>query len=105
MDHEVDGRPMRGKRGESLVKPGHIGDIAGQDQIAAQFRRERPHPLLDRGVGKSEGQLCAMFAQRPGNTPGQRLVVRQAHDQPALSLHQAFHCASFRSCAGDLPAP
>ena len=64
-------------------------DVAVDQQVGAELGGERPHPLLERLALVGEGQLGALVGQCPGDSPGQRPVVGEAHDQPALALHQS----------------
>ncbi len=88
VDHEIDRFPAMLQRVERLVQPVHVGHIALDQEIAAQAGGQRAHPLLQRLALVAEGQLRTLRGQGPGNAPGKRLVVGQAHDQPALALHQ-----------------
>ena len=51
-------------------------------------------PPLERLALIGESELGALLAERLGDAPGERAVVGEAHDQAALSLHQAGHMLS-----------
>ena len=38
-----------------------------------------------------EGEFRPVFGQFPGDTPGDRMIVGNTHDKPALALHQSVH--------------
>src|SRR5262249_59223372 len=53
--------------------------------------RERHDPLAERLalIGKREHRTVR--GERAGDPPGDRVVVGDPHDQPALALHQRLH--------------
>jgi hypothetical protein len=53
--------------------------------MGAEFGRQRPHALFQRLALKGEGQLRAGGMRRPGDAPGDRHLVGDAHDEAALA--------------------
>ena len=87
---------MKGKRGL-------IMGIANDHSIAwgmaktlhahgAELVGERLDPAAEGVALIGEGHLGAESRQRPGDAPGNRMIIGDAHDQPALALHQVLHC-------------
>jgi hypothetical protein len=60
-------------------------------QRGADQARERLDPLAERLALIREGELRAMRRERLGDAPGDRVVIRDPHDQSALALHQTLH--------------
>ncbi len=94
MDDEVDRRPTLRQSREGLVELGHVRDVALDQEVAAELLGERAHALLHRLALIAEREFGALLAQLLGNPPGQRTIVGEAHDQPALTLHQSGHVRS-----------
>ena len=65
----------------------------GSTSVDAERLRQRLDPLAQRLALIGEGQLGALRRQRLGNAPGNRMIIGDAHDQPALALHQVLHCS------------
>src|SRR5690606_4141409 len=94
VNDKIDRRPARGERRESLVELRHAGAVAIDEEIAAEFVGERLHPLQHHIALIADGKFRLRAVQRLGNAPCERFVVRKAHDQPALALHQTRHLVS-----------
>ena len=60
-----------------------------------------PHALLQRLALIGEGELGALRRQRLGDPPGERAVVGEAHDQPALALPSSRSFTSVPPCFAD----
>src|ERR1051326_6155478 len=88
---EIQLLPAAGHLGEHQVDGAQVLDVARQDQARAERFRERPHALAERVALVGEGQDGALAGQSFGNSPGDRVVVGDPHDQPALALHQLTH--------------
>src|ERR1700761_5637523 len=88
MSDEVEGRPALLQRGEDAVDRAKVLDIAGQGYIRADAFSERPDALAQGVALIGEGQLGAMIRKRLGDTPGDGMIVGDAHDEAALSGHQ-----------------
>src|SRR5690606_8977386 len=71
-----------------------VGHIAIDEKIAAKLVRERLHPLQHHIALIADGKLRPGAMQRLRDAPCKRFVVRKAHDQPALALHQTRHLVS-----------
>ena len=76
---------------ESRIDGGDVLDVAGQDEIGAERLRQRRHALAERLALIGEGEFRAVLAQGLGDAPGNGMVVGDAHDEAALSLHQTVH--------------
>jgi hypothetical protein len=50
---------------------------------------ERLHALFQRVTLIRESKVGTLIVARSGNAPGDRSVVRDTHDQPALATHKA----------------
>ena len=107
VDEEVDRRPFLGDFGKGRVERRHVGDVAVIQPRCSQFLGKRADALLHRLALIGKGKLRAMFAQFLRDPPGERSIVGQAHDEPALTLHQSGHAAgtSFVSPPGDASRP
>ena len=68
-------------------------DVAGQHEIGADRGGERLDPLAERVALIGEGELRPVRGERPGDAPGDRVVVGDPHDQPALAVHQPVHAS------------
>ena len=94
MDHEIDRRPAFGQRSEARVEITHIRYVAGNKEVLTQLGGEWSHALFQRLALVAKRKLRAMFGQLLRDTPGERLVVREPHDEPALALHQSIHAVA-----------
>ena len=69
-------------------------DLANRDLVES--------PSAESTVLKREGQLCSLAMQDAGDAPGDRPVVGDAHDQPALA---GDSISDFTPTAGAVSAP
>ena len=81
---------MLAQAGEKRIHRGHVGDVARQHDVRAKLFRQRAHTLFQRLALVGECKLCTGIGEGLGDPPGDRLVVRQAHDQAALARHQCI---------------
>ena len=88
VDQEVDRLPALLQRVERRVERVHPRDVAIEAEVGAELRGERADALLERFALVGKRQLRAVLAQLLRDAPGERLLVGEAHDQPALSRHQ-----------------
>src|SRR5439155_26931813 len=65
-----------------------VGDVAVDEHVRTQFHRQRPHPLLERLALIGESKLGALGRHGARDAPRERALIGEAHDQPALALHQ-----------------
>ena len=63
----------------------------GSDELGAERLRQRRHALAERLALIGEGEFRAVLGQGLGDAPGDRMIVGDAHDEAALSLHQTGH--------------
>ncbi len=94
MDDEVESVPSLANRVERLVELGHVADIAFDHEVAAGFGGKRADALAKRLALIAERKVGARFRELLGDPPGERLVIGEAHDQPALSRHQSAHVST-----------
>ena len=95
MDQEIEPAPFCAQCREDRIDAVEIFDVAGQDQFDTERLRKRFHALAQRLalIGKSE--LRALRRKRLRNAPGDRMIIGDAHDQPALALHQVLHVTPY----------
>jgi hypothetical protein len=91
VDDEIDRRPARRQRFERGVERGHVRYVAIDEEIGTDLFGQRLHALEQRIALIGKGQFGPLRVQCLGDPPCQRLVVGQAHDEPALALHQSGH--------------
>ena len=85
---EIQRAPGAAQLVEHRIDGGDVLDVAGQDELRADRLRQRLDALAERVALIGEGELGAVRRKRPGDAPGDRMIVGDAHDQPALALHQ-----------------
>ena len=88
MDEEIQLAPFLFEPREHRVDSGKILNVAGQDETGAQLLGERLHALAERFALIGEGELCPMAREHAGDAIGDRMVIGDAHYEPALPLHQ-----------------
>ena len=88
VDEEVEAAPGLGEFVEHGIHRRRIGHVAGQDDLGAEFGGQRLDPLLQRVALIGKRDLGALRRARLGDTPGDRTIVGDAHDQPAFAGHQ-----------------
>ena len=82
---------------EDRIHRGAIRDVARQDMLNAGLGRKRLHPFFQRLALIGESHFRALVRRSFRDTPGDRPVVRDAHHQAALALHQKCCLSHFRS--------
>ncbi len=93
MNDEIQTSPQPLQLGKCVVHGSQIFDVAGQHEIGSQRGGERSYTLAERLTLIGEGKLGLMRRKRPGNTPGDGVVIGHTHDQTTLAVHQAVHAA------------
>jgi hypothetical protein len=93
MDEKVERAPLLRDRGKRSIDRRRLLDIARQQQRSAHGFRQRPHAAAERLALIGKSKRCALSSERAGNAPSDRVIVGNAHDQPALALHQLRHGA------------
>ncbi len=68
----------------------HVGDVAIAGDFGAELGSQRLDPLAESVALIGQRELGALAGQRLGDTPGDRTVVGDAHDEAALAGHQAL---------------
>ena len=69
-------------------EPG-CGHVAIDERGRAQRLDQGDHPLPERFALVGEGELGALAGQRLGDTPGDRTIVGNPHDEAAFAGHDA----------------
>ena len=89
MDEDVElavGRtPLVHDRPDLLVRL----DIARLDERRSDRLRQRPDALLDQALDRREADERALVVERPGDAPGDRVVVGDPEDQGLLPVEQS----------------
>ncbi|MNL23427.1 hypothetical protein D3C87_1448160 [compost metagenome] len=88
MHDEVDLAPVLFKRGEDLVDGGFVADVTVAGQETVDFRQQRLDALLQCIALIGQRNFAALGMNRLGDPPCDRTVVRDAHDDATLALHQ-----------------
>ena len=89
MDDEIEPAPQVADAVEQRVHHVRPGDVGGHDDGRAGALAQRDRAARDRLdilVGKRD--LRPLGCRSARDAPGQRAVVRHAHDQPAPAGHQ-----------------
>ncbi len=95
MDEEVELPPLLLDRREDGVHRGEIFDVAREQDVRADAFGERLHALPQRLALIGEGELRPLVGERLGDSPSDRMIIGDAHDQSALALHESGHDCSF----------
>ncbi len=88
MHDEIDLAPLLLQDIEHRIDRRGIRDVAMAEHEAAEVGGERLDPLLQRVALIGERDLSTGRARCLRDAPGEALVIGEAHDQPALALHQ-----------------
>src|SRR6516165_12660887 len=89
MHDEIDFTPPLAQHVEGGIDGGGIGDVAMTEQFTVELLRQRLDALFERIALPGQRNLRACRAARLGNSPGDRAVVGNAENHPALALHQS----------------
>jgi hypothetical protein len=90
MDDEIEIAPLLGERGENRIQRRDVLDVAGQRKLRAETLGERQDALAQGVALVGEGELGPLSGDRLGDAPGDRMIVRDAHHEAALAVHQAW---------------
>ncbi len=108
MNEEIDRAPLLLHLGEHGIDRRDVFDIARHQEIRTRRFRQRLDALEQRIALIGESEFSAVVRQRLGDTPRNRMIVGDAHDEPALALHQFGHSltsASWKSTASASATP
>ena len=83
MDQEVQTTPFMGKFGEYSVDTVLVGNVARQDKVDADRLRQGLDALQQRVPLIGERKLRPVRRAGLGDSPGDRAVVGDSHDQTA----------------------
>ena len=88
MQHEIERAPGRLNSGEHRIERGRLGDVAMADHQPVYLLGQRLNPLLERVALIGEGEISTLVAAGTRDTPGNRAVIGDTHDQAAFAAHQ-----------------
>ena len=91
MHDKVNRWPFFRQRFKRAVEIGHVCNIAVNQEITIQLRRQGPHALFHDFALIAKGQFGAFGVQALCDTPCERLVIGKAHNQSAFTSHQSGH--------------
>ena len=98
MDQEIEAAPETLDLGEDRIHRRRVGDVAMADDMGADLLGQRLDALLQGVALVGQRDIRAGIAAGPGDSPGDRPVVGDAHDQAALPLHECAGVGHWRSC-------
>jgi hypothetical protein len=88
VDHEVDLAPLLPEHFKHRVDGQGIGDVAMAEQDAVEFFGQRLDAFFQRVALPGQCYFRARRTAGLGDAPGDRAVVGNPEDHPALALHQ-----------------
>jgi hypothetical protein len=91
MDDKIEMVPLPVECREDAVEGLETLHVAGDHEIGSERLGEGPHPLAKRLALVGERELGAMLRKDLGDPPGNRMIVRHAHDQATTAPHQSRH--------------
>ena len=91
MHQEVDAAPLFLQSLEGRRNRRAVFDVARDDQRGADLFGQRLDAAAEGLALIGESQFSAVLGKLLGDAPGNGVVVRDAHDEPALALHQSVH--------------
>ncbi|OIQ66179.1 hypothetical protein GALL_522550 [mine drainage metagenome] len=89
MDHEVKLAPDLLKMREQRIQRGFVCHITFDHLCGANRGSQGLHTLFQGLALIGKGQFGPVLGAGPGDPPGNGFVIRKAHDQPALAVHQS----------------
>ena len=91
--------PLLRELGEHRIDRRDVLDVAGQDAVEPTDSASGSHAAAERLALVGEGERRALRGERARDAPGDRVIVGDPHDQPALALHQLRHGAPIHRSA------
>ena len=92
VDEEIERAPLLPRASSNDASTEAASSTSqGSTSLRADRLRQRLDPPAERLALIGEGERGAVSGERPRNAPGDRVVVGDPHDQPALALHQSRH--------------
>ena len=86
VDEEVERAPLLPRASPNTASTEAMSSTSqGMHDFEPTDSRQRLDALAERVALIGEGELGAVRGERPGDAPGDRMVVGDAHDQPALA--------------------
>ena len=98
---EIERTPFIRDRLEHALDALQVFHIGFDDDLGADGFGERDGAPSERSALIGEGKLGALTVQHPGDAPGDRTVVGDAHHQPSLSGHQRRGLSDIFRCSHD----
>ena len=90
MDEEIELAPVLGDVVEDRIERCRIGHVAMAGDMRVEFRSQRLDALLERLALIGQRDLGAMVDAGLGDAIGDRPIVGDAQDKPALAGHNAL---------------
>ncbi len=88
MNDEIQAAPDLLDARENLVDARQVEHVAWLDDLGPERLRKGKSAAAKGAVLITERKLGALTSQHPGNAPGDRAVVGDAHYEAALAGHQ-----------------
>lgn len=89
MDDEIQRSPLFFQFSEQVIHAFFVGNVARQNQVFPQRRRQGAHAFFQSFSLISESQLCAVFMQLGRNAPSDGLIISQSQNQTFFPGHQS----------------
>ena len=87
MHDEIEAAPALLDAREDAVDAFKVEHVAGLDDLRAERLGERQRAAAEGAVLIGERELGALAGEDAGDAPGDRALVGDAHDEPALASH------------------
>ena len=97
MDEAVQSFPVLAEVDEQLLDLRVFGDVALEQQIAAEFGGELGDAVLEALVLVGKGQFCTFAVAGLGDAVGNRMLRQNAGDEDALLCEESHECSLFCS--------
>ena len=88
MDEKIHIAPVVFETGEHLIHRRNILGVARQHKVRPELLRERLDALAERLALIGECERRAMARKNARDAIGDRMIIRDAHDEAALTLHE-----------------
>jgi hypothetical protein len=85
VDDKINFRPFLGNSIESGVEAPGFRDVTWDNNVRANRCRQWLNPPAKRFTLIGESELGAVAMQKFSNSPGNRMIVGDAHDKPAFA--------------------
>ena len=92
MHDEIEAAPALLDAGEDAVDAVEVEHVGGLDDLRAELLGERQRAAAEGAVLIGESELRALAGEDARDAPGDRSLVGDAHDEPALASHDRARC-------------